>query len=304
MQLWTEGKTYYTGIRIGMAYASEDYSHEDREVPLGYRILLVREGTGMMQVGDVLYPVVAPGLYCLNDKDKVRFRTSASLKSLSLLFDPSVINDQMTQLLQDHYVGKNGAGTDFQDIWMLEPFIERSSAYYGCMLLDSSAAKYVEEILNEVGSNLTVQPDSYWPCRSRSYLMELLFRIRLLYPRIGYTPSAIPQTGPEAIRPIIEYLHTNYKYKIKLEDLTSRFHVNRTTLNDWFKQSTGHSVISYLCQIRMRIADPMLRNTTLPISEIMEMVGIRDDAHFIRQFRKYSGHSPAEYITKYCTMLS
>ena len=300
--LWTEGKEYYPGYRLRMVFHTEEIELEEREASSYYRLALAIEGTGLVQIAGDRYPVISPSLYCVKGKDRIRFMTDTSLKVLSVWFSPNVINDRLTLLLEGLDEGKEAAVTDSQDLWILEPFTERSEAACGCMLLDHSAARYLGEIMEEIGKNLTVQPDAHWPCRSRSYLMELLFRTRQLHQNSRSTPAAIPQTGPDPIKPILEYLHMHYREKIKLEDLTSRFLVNRTTLNTWFHQSTGLSVIAYLCRLRLQIAEMMLRNTTLPISEILTIVGFQDDAHFIRQFRKFSGHSPADYRSSFCTM--
>jgi len=186
---------------------------------------------------------------------------------------------------------------------MMESFTDRTDSYYGAMPLDPAVVKRVEGLMEAIGWNLVEQPDCYWPCRSRSYLMELLFLIRQLYQETDLTPHPIPHMVSESMKPVVAYLHTHYQEKIRLEHLTELFHINKTTLNETFKRSTGYSVISYLNHIRMRMADAMLRNTTLPTTEIMEMIGIQDDAHFIRNFRKHSGYSPAEYRNQYCWML-
>ncbi|OPA79217.1 hypothetical protein BVG16_08985 [Paenibacillus selenitireducens] len=300
MKLWTEGIIYYQGYQLGMTYHPEDTVYEDHEDLRTYRILLIKEGTGVLQLKDRLYPIMAPGVYCFNDREHVRFMAGASFKVKYLRFQPSVLNTRLGHLLQGL---QEGLTTDYQDLWVMEPFIDRTESYYGGMPLDPSVAKRAEELIEHIGKNLTLQPDCYWPCRSRSYLMELLFLIRQVYQEMDLSPHPIPHVVPESIKPVIAYLHTYYKDKIKLEHLTGLFHVNKTTLNESFKKSTGYSVISYLNHIRMRMADAMLRNTTLPTTEIMEMIGIHDDAHFIRNFRKHSGYSPAEYRNKYCWML-
>ncbi|WP_425415271.1 helix-turn-helix domain-containing protein [Paenibacillus stellifer] len=62
-------------------------------------------------------------------------------------------------------------------------------------------------------------------------------------------------------------------------------------------------MISYLNTIRMQMASSMLRNTLLPTTEIMSKVGIVDDAHFIRSFRKYASCTPAEFRNQHCWMM-
>lgn len=120
---------------------------------------------------------------------------------------------------------------------------------------------------------------------------------------LEFTPSPLPREVPARVKPILSYLYANYREKITLDDLTHQFHLNKTTLNEQFKQATGYSLIAYVNRIRMQMAESMLRNTTLPASEIMIRIGLQDDAQFLRQFRKYSGNSPAEYRRKFCRML-
>lgn len=47
------------------------------------------------------------------------------------------------------------------------------------------------------------------------------------------------------------------------------------------------------------MASTMLRDTMLPINEIMTRVGFCDTVHFLRTFKKYTGDSPSEYRKKY-----
>jgi AraC family L-rhamnose operon regulatory protein RhaS len=57
--------------------------------------------------------------------------------------------------------------------------------------------------------------------------------------------------------------------------------------------------MTYLMKLRLYIASQLLRDTTLPITEIYERVGFNDPAHFGRQFRKHYGTSPSEYRRQY-----
>ncbi|WP_433945587.1 helix-turn-helix domain-containing protein [Paenibacillus sp. SN-8-1] len=303
---WTEGRTFHPGYRMGLSCRMEEITcKETRKLPSGYQMILIEEGNGMVEVGTQVYPILSPAVYCYHPQEQIRLTAGTTLQYYLLCFSPDVLNERLGGLpvVQDEDV-HGLTVTDSQDLWLLEPFRERQDGYCGSVPLDPASARHVAELLQEMGTNLSDQPDYYWPCRSRSYLMELLFLIRRSYQRAVFTPAAVPYHVSDSVKPILEYLHTHYKEKIKLEDLTSAFHLNKTTLGEQFKRSTGLSLIAYLNKIRMTMADSMLRNTLLPTTEIMERIGFRDDAHFIRHFRKYSGYSPAEYRNKYCWMLN
>ncbi|USB33964.1 AraC family transcriptional regulator [Paenibacillus sp. YPG26] len=302
----TEGRTFHPGYRIGLVCRMEEHiSNESRTLPPNYQMVLIEDGNGMVEVGTQVYPLLSPAVYCYHPQERVRLIAGRPLQYQILCFSPGVLNERLGDLLNaQEEPGQGLTGTDAQDLWLLEPFTERQDGYCGSIPLDPTSARHLAELLLEISKNLRDQPDYHWPCRSRSYLMELLFLVRRSYRRTGFTPAAVPYNVPDSVKPILEYLHTHYREKIKLEDLTSAFHLNKTTLGEQFKRSTGISLIAYVNKIRMTMADSMLRNTLLPTTEIMERIGIRDDAHFIRHFRKYSGYSPAEYRSKYCWMLN
>lgn len=78
-------------------------------------------------------------------------------------------------------------------------------------------------------------------------------------------------------------------------ELTKEFHTNRNTLSKKFKKETGLSLIEYILKLRINVACMLLRDTSLPVSEIMERVGFVDISHWGRAFKKYTGYSPTEY---------
>ena len=158
-------------------------------------------------------------------------------------------------------------------------------------------------MMNQMSDMLEVQPDDQWPCRSRSYLMEMLFLLSRIYKQ-GIAPPELSLPSEDmSLQPIITHLYTHYRDKIKLEHLTKLFHTNKTTLNNRFRSSTGQSVMAYLGGIRMQIAASLLRNTLLPTGEIVSRIGMSDDAHFIRSFRIYAGCTPSEFRQLHCWML-
>lgn len=302
----TQGREFCSDYTLPMAYDSVEVLIGSGEALNGYCVVLVTEGSGSVQVGTNSYPVIAPALYCFHDQETFQFISATGLRLQILKFRPAVLNERMEFMLgRDEEVPEGGHSgesapeevktTDYQDLWLMEPFLERTDLYYGGIALDPAAAKHVNELLVSLKDHLTGQYDKYWPCHSRTYFMELLILIRRTFQQSPFTVGTIPRELPETIQQVIKYLHTHYKQKIKLEDLTSTFHVNKTTLNEQFKQATGLSLIAYLSKIRMQMAESLLRNTRVPIAEIMERIGINDDAHFLRSFRKHAGCSPSEY---------
>ena len=292
MALITLGRTFYPGFRLPLTIEPFDHFHDNKAIGERYRIVLLLAGSGVLTVNERNYPIVAPSLYCLNEKDRLAQEADFGGKTLSVYFHPRVINSRLDFEDIDAEVLD---ATDRQDIWLLDPFLQRNSDYNGCLLIDPSVARHAEQIIQDMQQALAEQKDTDWPCRSRSYLMELLFLSRRVYQNLSAPLQEIPNASRDTASQIIHYLHVHYREKLKVDELAKLFHTNKTTLNLLVRMVTGLSLISYLNTIRMQIACSILRNTRLPISEIMERVGYRDDAHFNRNFRKFTGCSPSEF---------
>ena len=103
----------------------------------------------------------------------------------------------------------------------------------------------------------------------------------------------------DEIMDVLDWVHIHYLDKVVLEDITKQFHTNKTTLNQKFKAVMGITVMEYIISLRMQIACSLLRKTFLTVGEIMERSGYRDDAHFLRSFKKYAGCTPTEYRNQF-----
>ncbi|MWC30715.1 helix-turn-helix transcriptional regulator [Paenibacillus sp. MMS18-CY102] len=301
MELITLGQRYFPGLCHAMCCGTELVQMGPHGVKTRYQIILVSQGTGLVQVNGRAYPLTSPAIYCVDESSTIEMDECAALRVKAVYFHPGVINHRFTfdRLSQPDAL----EGSDYDDLWCLKPFREHADGYYGCIPLDTATARHLSIMMDQMADMLEMQPDNQWPCRSRSYLMELLFLLSRICKQ-AIAPSELSMPSVDAsLQPIISHLHTYYRDKIKLEHLTAQFHTNKTTLNHRFRACTGQSVMAYLGGIRMQIAASLLRNTLLPTEEIVSRIGLSDDAHFIRSFRNYAGCTPAEYRHLHCWML-
>jgi transcriptional regulator GlxA family with amidase domain len=70
-----------------------------------------------------------------------------------------------------------------------------------------------------------------------------------------------------------------------------------------FKAENGIPAARYLKSLRMKKAAVLLATTFLSVKEVMVRVGLRDESHFVKDFKKSYGLTPTEYRrTKAITM--
>lgn len=66
-------------------------------------------------------------------------------------------------------------------------------------------------------------------------------------------------------------------------------------LHQLFKEETGLPPAKYLRLLRMRRAGELLETSYLSVKEVMAKVGVTDESHFVRDFKKSYGLTPARY---------
>jgi AraC family L-rhamnose operon regulatory protein RhaS len=303
MELVTAGRDIYPGYKLPLFHNPNETFNTAANTGTRYRLVFVENGTGVLNISGQRVAFIAPTLFCLNEKERLTIEQHLNLRAQSIYFHPSVINGTFTFEI----ARKNGkhltSVTDSQDLYYLHPFVDRSPDFHGVLRIGPESTQRIAILFNTLKEELELQKDNGWPCRSRSFLLELLFLIVRIYFGTYESKTDPLPSGNREITDVILYLHSNYAEKITVDQLTKTFNTNRTTLNEKFNAAVGFSIIAYLIHLRIQLAAVMLRDTTLSISEILHRVGFNDRTHFSRTFRKNMGCSPSEYRKNYCWML-
>lgn len=272
------------------------------EVENRFRLIFIQSGTGILHIEASKRAFIPPLLLCLDENETVTLQSSSAFSARSIYFHPSFVNNIFTlKNLRDESEEFNIS--DKRDRNWLIPFFQRNSNYIGILPLTPTLSRYILTIFDALESELAAQRDGYWPCRSRSQLIELLFLIERLYMEPEISVTVVLDHTSNLISEIIIYLHTHYSEKVTIADLTSIFHVNRTTLTEQFNKEVGVPIMTYLIQLRIRLATSFLRDTLIPVSEVEERTGFNDSSNFFRMFKKHIGLSPTDYRQKYCILL-
>jgi AraC-like DNA-binding protein len=97
-----------------------------------------------------------------------------------------------------------------------------------------------------------------------------------------------------AVQLVKEYLNDNFKSAISLEQLVTLTNLNRSYLIRIFRQAVGMPPYTYLNQIRIDEAKRCL-SQGMSIAETAIAVGMSDQSHLNRHFKRIVGVSPGQY---------
>lgn len=91
---------------------------------------------------------------------------------------------------------------------------------------------------------------------------------------------------------ILKDISDNYR-TINLEYLSKKYGYNKNYLSNLIKQETSNTFSQLLTKQRLITAHNLISSTTLPISDIIETVGMKNKTDFYRKYRKYYLTNPS-----------
>jgi len=107
--------------------------------------------------------------------------------------------------------------------------------------------------------------------------------------------SQVQKHHVEMVEQIKEYLYQNFLENISLQELADRAHLTVFHFCRVFKKITSYSPYQYLLGVRLKHAEMLLRDTSLPVMDVCYASGFNHTDHFSTIFRQRYGVSPQQY---------
>ncbi len=92
-----------------------------------------------------------------------------------------------------------------------------------------------------------------------------------------------------------EFIEENFSKPLALSDVAEAVYLSPNYFSTLFKEITGDTFSTFLNTVRIQEGKKLLRETSLPIKQIVEQVGFEDYNYFNRVFKKIIGIPPATY---------
>lgn len=282
--------------------------HKDRIIPVEFEfydtlenlpkedrlsIILITNGSATVRLNKHFSILNSPCVICLSKDDKFDLVNKENLSAKSFHFDPWFIKSCLTfdNINYDAQIEE----TQIYNRNMLYMFTKHSDSFQGIFPLSPQSYIHINEILLLIGAETFSQSDGFWTCRIRRFLLQVLNCIYDIY--VDRRKLKFYET-PESSNPVTicaEYIQENYNHDISLNKLCEITNMNRTSLNERFKQQFSCTCMEYLLNYRLKIAQELLSNTNMRLDEIAENCGFKYGSYFTKQFTKRLGISPSKY---------
>ena len=100
-----------------------------------------------------------------------------------------------------------------------------------------------------------------------------------------------------------DYIETNYRDRIAVNELSEKVALSRRTFERRFKQATSNSVLEYHQRVKVEAAKKELEKGRKTVNEVMYEVGYSDPKAFRDVFRKITDMTPLDYLNKYSALV-
>ncbi len=96
------------------------------------------------------------------------------------------------------------------------------------------------------------------------------------------------------VQKAIEVMKENTHRELSPADLAAHVQLSPRHFNHLFKAETGTTPARFLKSLRMQQAKDLLENSFLATREIIRRVGLSNESHFARDFKRHYGVTPGQ----------
>lgn len=133
-------------------------------------------------------------------------------------------------------------------------------------------------------------------CKENVHMQEVVAKID------EEEPSAEVPEAQEAssfvVNAALAYIKDHYTEHLRLQDVADSTYVSQWHLSKLINRHLGQSFLDIVNSLRVDRAKELLKEPSLKVHEIAELVGFSDVAHFSKTFKRLTHETPIEFRQK------
>lgn len=102
-----------------------------------------------------------------------------------------------------------------------------------------------------------------------------------------------------AVEQVHQYITNHIEEELSVEELARMVYLSQNHLTRIFKKKYGKTIVEYIMEYRLSLAEEMLKNTNLTVTTVSAKIGYPDYVYFTKLFKKHSGYSPSAYRNRF-----
>lgn len=133
---------------------------------------------------------------------------------------------------------------------------------------------------------------------SRSILLELFGALLMIVSRnISNDIIVTSLSEKDKVNSILTHIRQNVldNERIKIAEIAKEFYMSPNYISIFIKKHAEISIQQYVIQTKMKMAERLLKQTSLTISQIAQKMNFTDSSHFTKTFKKHKRITPKEF---------
>lgn len=246
-----------------------------------FELIFIVSGNGIHKLNDSSFEYNNGDVFLLTPNDEHAFVVKERTVFGYLKFTEQIFLEK-TELVSDLKWRKQ-----------LDAVILHSSSIPGSIIkneLDRESIFQLFQILKKEFKN----PSDY----GRSILLELFGALLMIISRnISNNNITTTFSEKDRVNAILAYIRQNVlnKERIKISEIANEFFMSPNYVSVFIKKHAGISIQQYVIQTKIKMAERLLKQTGLTITEIAQKMSFTDSSHFTKIFKKYNGNTPKVY---------
>jgi transcriptional regulator GlxA family with amidase domain len=103
----------------------------------------------------------------------------------------------------------------------------------------------------------------------------------------------------QRVQKILILMRTDPTRGLTLDEMAKVVNLSPSRLYQVFKTEVGVPPTRYLRQLKMEKARELLETTFLSVKVIVAMIGVNDESHFVRDFKREYSVTPTQYRSQF-----
>jgi AraC-like DNA-binding protein/quercetin dioxygenase-like cupin family protein len=247
-----------------------------------YEIGCILSGTGIITVGQCVYPCVPGQVYMINDLEPHRYYSDDEGSQLLVVhFHPELLESGWGGQMQHEAPGL-----------LLSQFGQHGLLIPPDTPLTAPIRTLLEALREEV-----MQRRPFWDVIASGLLLQAVgLLVRQMTQAIEYSPEELQRRRAlKRLQPILQLLQTRYTEALSLNELASVGCMSSSYCCELFQIALGTTPIAYRNELRLIEARRLMQTTDLTVHDIAYRVGFQSVQQFNRLFRRDIGCSPSHF---------
>ncbi|OOM74063.1 response regulator [Clostridium sp. BL-8] len=149
-----------------------------------------------------------------------------------------------------------------------------------------------------IGNELETEIMRYLKCNvivEQANVCDGILKVKNEYLKLINSVNVKKKYNPMTLEAIKHIEENYYLNNLSINDISDKLEVTSSYLSKLLKKETGLSFIDYLTNTRIKKAMYLMKEPTIKIYDVAELIGYSNQHYFCRAFKKVVGVSPTEY---------